>query len=255
MSDITQTRAVEEAGRPAQAPRRAAVPRAMSDKAVRRVFILPAFAVLLLMVAYPFLSLLYYSTLRFSILRPAQAAKYIGIQNYTDLLSDTAIWERFVFTGQFVVATVCVQFIIGIVSRPMPSSATSAAVTCSSRSLMLPMMLCPIVVGFLWRYMFNSEWGVMNYLLTLVGLAKIDWLGVPIKRAVGGGHRRRLDVDALRHPARHGGLPRHPGRHQRGRRPRRRLRRFFRFTRITLPMSTPILLIAFLLRLIDAFKQ
>ncbi len=40
--------------------------------------------------------------------------------------------------------------------------------------LMMPMMLSPVVVGFLWRYMLNSEWGVINYLLTAVGLPKVD---------------------------------------------------------------------------------
>ena len=34
---------------------------------------------------------------------------------------------------------------------------------------MLPMMLCPIVVGFLWRYMFNSEWGIVNVLIAAFG--------------------------------------------------------------------------------------
>lgn len=253
MSDITQTQVVAQAGRPTQAPRRAAVPRAMSDKAMRRLFILPAFAVLLLMVAYPFLSLLYYSTLRFSILRPAQGAKYIGIQNYTDLLSNTAIWERFVFTGKFVVATVCVQFIIGVAvayAFQRNFKGRDALFTVA----MLPMMLCPIIIGFLWRYMFNSEWGVMNYLLTLVGLSKIDWLGVPsnaLWAVVIADAWMWTPFVILLATAAFRGIPAdiNEAADLDGASP------FFRFTRITLPMSMPILLIAFLLRLIDAFKQ
>src|ERR687897_2740301 len=79
--------------------------RGLSDRMICGLFLAPALAVLFLMVLYPFLSLLYYSTLRFSVLRPLQGSKDVGLLNYTDLLTDDAIWERFIFTGQYVVAT------------------------------------------------------------------------------------------------------------------------------------------------------
>lgn len=227
--------------------------KALSDRWVCGLFLAPSLAILLLMVAYPFISLLYYSTLRFSILRPLQGAKSVGMLNYVSLLSDDAVWSRFIFTGQFVSATVLVQFALGI--------AVAYAFQRDFRGrdffftlALMPMMLCPIVVGFLWRYMFNSEWGVMNYLVTLVGLSKIDWLGVPANalwavviadawmwtpfvillataafRGIPQDIRESADIDGAS--------------------------AFYRFRRITLPLSLPILLIAFLLRLIDAFKQ
>jgi multiple sugar transport system permease protein len=191
--------------------------------------------------------------LRFSALRPAQGSSYIGLTNYTRLLSDPALWERFIFTGQFVLATVCVQFVVGIAvayAFQRDFRGRDALFTVA----MLPMMLCPIIVGFLWRYMFNSEWGVVNYLVTLVGLPKIDWLGVPTNAlwAV-------VIADAwmwtpfviLLATAAFRGIPKdiNEAAEIDGASPA------FRFFRITLPISMPILLIAFLLRLIDAFKQ
>ena len=184
----------------------------------------PALAVLLLMVAYPFVSLLYYSTLRFSMLRPAQGPpSSIGLDNYERLLSDDAIWERFVFTGQFVFATVV---------RAVPRSASPSPIAFQrdfrGRDVlftvaMLPMMLCPIIVGFLWRYMFNSEWGVVNYLADAARVRQDRLARRAEQRALGGRDRRCLDVDALRHPAGDRRLPRHPDRHQRGGRYRRRV--------------------------------
>jgi multiple sugar transport system permease protein len=234
-----------------QAP--AAVRPTLSDRAICGLFVSPALAILFLMVVYPFLSLVYYSTLRFSALRPAQGSSYIGLTNYTRLLSDPALWERFIFTGQFVLATVCVQFVVGIAvayAFQRDFRGRDALFTVA----MLPMMLCPIIVGFLWRYMFNSEWGVVNYLVTLVGLPKIDWLGVPTNAlwAV-------VIADAwmwtpfviLLATAAFRGIPKdiNEAAEIDGASPA------FRFFRITLPISMPILLIAFLLRLIDAFKQ
>jgi multiple sugar transport system permease protein len=231
----------------------AAVRSTLSDRAICGLFVSPALAILLLMVVYPFLSLLFYSTLRFSALRPAQGSSYIGLTNYTRLLSDPALWERFIFTGQFVLATVCVQFVVGIAvayAFQRDFRGRDALFTVA----MLPMMLCPIIVGFLWRYMFNSEWGVVNYLVTLVGLPKIEWLGVPTNAlwAV-------VIADAwmwtpfviLLATAAFRGIPKdiNEAAEIDGASPA------FRFFRITLPISMPILLIAFLLRLIDAFKQ
>lgn len=236
----------------AHAPARP-VHKAVSDRTICGLFMLPALAILVLMVAYPFVSLLYYSTLNFSILNPAKGSEFIGLDNYTRLLSRDSIWERFVFTGQFVLATVVVQFVLGV------TVAYAFQRNFRGRDLlftvaMLPMMLCPIVVGFLWRYMFNSEWGVMNYLVTLLGFGKIDWLGVP-----GNALWAVVIADAwmwtpfviLLATAAFRGIPTdiNEAAEIDGASP------FFRFTRVTLPMSMPILLIAFLLRLIDAFKQ
>ena len=230
-----------------------AVPKAISDRTICGLFMAPALAILILMVAYPFISLLYYSTLNFSILNPAKGSEFIGLQNYTRLLSRESVWERFVFTGQFVLATVVVQFCVGV------AVAYAFQRNFKGRDLlftiaMLPMMLCPIVVGFLWRYMFNSEWGVVNYLVTLLGFGKIDWLGVP-----GNALWAVVIADAwmwtpfviLLATAAFRGIPTdiNEAAEIDGASP------FFRFTRVTLPMSMPILLIAFLLRLIDAFKQ
>lgn len=224
-----------------------------SDKTVCGVFVLPALAVLVLMVAYPFVSLLYYSTLNFSILRPAQVAQHIALQNYTDLLTDTDLWDRFVFTGKFVVLTVGVQMLLGTtVAYFLQRDFRGRDLIFTL--LMLPMMLCPIVVGFLWRYMFNSEWGMVNYLLTLFGAAKVDWLGrsdnaiwavviadawmwTPFVILLATAAFRGIPKDINEAADIDGASP------------------AMRFFQITLPLSAPILLIAVLLRLIDAFKQ
>ncbi len=217
------------------------------------MFLAPTLAILVLMVAYPFLSLLYYSTLRFSVLRPLQGSQDVGLLNYTTFLADEAIWQRFIFTGQFVTATVVVQFLVGLTVAYAFSRDFRGREILFTLAL-LPMMLCPIVVGFLWRYMFNSEWGIVNYLVTQLGFAKIDWLGIADNallavviadawmwtpfvillataafRGVPKDIREAADVDGAS-PA-------------------------YQFFRVTLPLSMPILLIAFLLRLIDAFKQ
>ena len=134
--------------------------------------------------------------------------KPIGLKNYTFLLSDPELWERFVFTGKFVFICVTLQMLIGIfVGYQLQKNFRGRDVIFTM--LMMPMMLSPVVVGFLWRYMFNSEWGMVNFLLSL-GRLRQDRLARPDqRRAVGGGGGRHLDVDAVHRPACHRRVPRH----------------------------------------------
>ena len=120
--------------------------------------------------------------------------------------------------------------------------------------LMMPMMLSPVVVGFLWRYMFNSEWGVINFLLTTVGLDKIDWLGqtnAALWAAVIADTWMWTPFIILLATAAFRGIPEtiYEAAEVDGASPA------YRFFRITLPMSAPVLFIALILRLIDSFKQ
>lgn len=228
-------------------------PRQIPDGLLCFGFLAPALAILLFMVAYPFVSLVWYSFLRFSALRQLEPAEFIGLDNYRYLMGDPDLWQRFVFTGKFVLLAVAVQFVAGI--------AVAHLLTRDFRgrdllftALMMPMMLCPIVVGFLWRYMFNSEWGLLNWLLTLVGLPKVDWLGVTqnaLWAVVIADSWMWTPFVILLATAAFRGIPRTlyeaAGIDGAG--------AAFRFWRLTLPLSAPILVIALLLRLIDSFKQ
>lgn len=228
-------------------------PRELSDRMICGLFVLPTLSILLLMVAYPFISLLYYSSLAFSVLRPMQQAKSMGLRNYELLLTDPDLWQRFIFTGKFVFLTVAAQFLLGVtIAYFLQRDFKGRDVIFTM--FMLPMMLCPIVVGFLWRYMFNSEWGIINILIASFGGQKLDWLGVSENALIA-----VVIADAwmwtpfviLLATAAFRGIPKNiqeaasiDG-----------ASAAFRFFRVTLPLSAPILLIALLLRLIDAFKQ
>jgi multiple sugar transport system permease protein len=228
-------------------------PKTLSDFYLGGIFIAPTVLILALMVFYPFITLIRYSTLSFSMLRPDVAPVDVGLDNYIDLLTDDDIWQRFIFTGRFVLATMSIQLVVGI------TAAYGFQRDFRGRDLLftvalMPMMFCPIVVGFLWQYMFNSEWGMVNWLLSLLGIDKIDWLGrsenalwavaiadawtwTPFIILLATAAFRGIPADIRESAQIDGASP------------------AFTFFHVTLPMSLPIILIAVLLRLIDAFKQ
>lgn len=216
-------------------------------------FLSPTLAILLFMVAYPIFSLIYYSFFNFSALRPAAGMKPVGLGNYEFLLSDPDLWQRFIFTGKFVFLCVTLQMLIGIfVGYQLQKNFRGRDLIFTA--LMMPMMLSPVVVGFLWRYMFNSEWGMVNYLVTLVGLPKIDWLGqttAALWAAAAADTWMWTPFIILLATAAFRGIPDtiNEAAEVDGASPA------YRFFRITLPMSAPVLFIALILRLIDSFKQ
>jgi multiple sugar transport system permease protein len=216
-------------------------------------FLSPSLAILIFMVAYPIFSLVYYSFFNFSALRPDAGMKLVGLENYEFLLGDPDLWQRFVFTGKFVALCVSAQMLIGIfIGYQLQKNFKGRDLLFTA--LMLPMMMSPVVVGFLWRYMFNSEWGVINYLLTVVGMGKVDWLGqttAALFAAAAADTWMWTPFIVLLATAAFRGIPEtiYEAAEVDGASPA------YTFFRITLPMSAPVLFIALILRLIDSFKQ
>ena len=224
-----------------------------SDRVLCAGFLVPSLSILVFMVAYPIVSLVNNSFYQFSELRNPDDRKYVGLGNYEFLLTDSELWERFTFTGQYVILSVVLQFLIGIAVAHRLNHAFRGRDFLFT-VLMMPMMLCPIVVGFLWRYMFNSEWGIVNILIASAGLEKVNWLGQTtpaLWAAVIADTWMWTPFVILLATAAFRGVPRSilEAAEVDGASPS------FRFFRIVLPLSAPVLTIALLLRLIDTFKQ
>src|SRR4051794_15854181 len=89
---------------------------------------------------------------------------FIGVDNYTGLLSDPIFWQAAINTAVLVAAGMVLQVILG----------TGLALFFNLRLrgswfvrgvLILPMLLTPVVVGLMWRALLNPDWGMVNWLL------------------------------------------------------------------------------------------
>lgn len=229
----------------------------LSTRAVERLTILgllsPALVILLFMVAFPFVSLIFYSFHAFSAMRPAQGMNPVGLGNYEFLLSDPLLWQNFVFTGKLVLLCVVIQMLLGIfLGHRLQRNFRGRDLLFTL--LMLPMMLSPVVVGFLWKYMYNSEWGLVNWFVSILGFDKIDWLGradAALWALVVADTWMWTPFIALLATAAFRGIPAtiYEAAEVDG------ASRCYIFFRVTLPMAAPVLAIALIIRLIDSFKQ
>ena len=224
-----------------------------NEKLIKLLFLWPSLAILLFLIAYPFVMLIYYSFFNFSFLRPVNT-KFIGLTNYLLILTDTYTWERFIFTFKYVGLSVSIQFILGILIAWLLQRnfrGKDAVFTV----VLMPMMLCPIVVGLLWRYMFNTEWGIINYFLhNLLGFARIEWLGVEqnsLWATIIANTWMWTPFMVLLASAAFSSVPKYLYEAASV----DRASGWFKFTNITLPLSAPILVLALLFRLMDEMKQ
>jgi multiple sugar transport system permease protein len=106
---------------------------------------------------------------------------YSGLSNYTQAVQDSSFVHSLAISMLFALITVSVEAIAGMaIALLVTRESSSATLMRPIRSLLLiPMVMAPIVVGVLWRMMFNTDYGLVNYWLSLVHVPPINWLAEP----------------------------------------------------------------------------
>jgi multiple sugar transport system permease protein len=102
--------------------------------------------------------------------------KFIGFENYATAFADPRFWESISTTIWLTVLGLLVQMPIGIglaviLERNLRGTQMFRTI------LIIPMLLTPVAVGLMWRFMFDTDLGVINWALAALGLDGPDWLG------------------------------------------------------------------------------
>jgi len=102
--------------------------------------------------------------------------KFIGFENYTTALADPRFWESIRTTIWLTVLGLLLQMPIGIglaviLERNLRGTQVFRTI------LIIPMLLTPVAVGLMWRFMFDTDLGVINWALSGLGLDGPNWLG------------------------------------------------------------------------------
>ena len=221
------------------------------DKNTKWIMTLPVIIFILVMIAYP----LFY-TFRLSFhnwsLSSVTSMKWIGLKNYTDVLKDTRFIESCLRTFGYAAITLMLQTILGLalallINREFRLKGLTRTM------FLLPLMATPVAVAMVWKLMYDYDLGIINYVLDLLGLSRIAFLGssntafwalilvdlweyTPIVMLICLGGLSAIPTDCLEAAAIDGAT-------------RRQI-----LTKITLPLLSPTILTAMMLRLIDLLK-
>jgi multiple sugar transport system permease protein len=144
-------------------------------------FLAPALVLIGVFFFLPVLAALALSFTDFDIYALADAgnARFVGLRNYTRLLDTPLFWKALGNT-----------FYFALVGGPLSIAASLAMALLVNAPLVrfktffrtiyfLPFVTTLVAVAIVWRYLYHTRYGLLNYALGLVGIGPIDWLGDP----------------------------------------------------------------------------
>jgi len=138
-------------------------------------FIAPALVVIGAVIVFPWLFTLWMSVFDWKI---GSAAHFVGLANFERLLASTRFLESVIHTFYFTALAVVVPLFLGtaaalVFHREFPFRGLLRGV------FVMPMMATPVAVALVWTMMFHPQQGVLNYLLSLIGLPPSLWVYSP----------------------------------------------------------------------------
>lgn len=139
------------------------------------LFLAPAAVVLVAGLLYPILHMMWASFLNWNPSQQIADAQFVGLRNYLFLLQDGAFHESLGVTLRFAGIVVTIELILGV-GLALLLDRQLRGVTLLRTIFIMPMMIAPIVVGLMWRYMYHPTVGILNRTLKGLGLPGIPWL-------------------------------------------------------------------------------
>ena len=164
---------------PHESSRRTAAARPwLSDNVWRWLMLAPTFAILIGLTLIPIGQLLVMSLHQISWSGGSALWRFVAFDNYLALLRDHLFHAGVANTLIFAVVGVAVQMVLGFALALFTSKILHAR-TVYRTVFLLPILVPGIVVGAIWKLMYNADFGVINSLTGLVGIGPQDWLGEP----------------------------------------------------------------------------
>ena len=142
-----------------------------------RGFLLPGLLFLFAIDLVPLVYSAWLSLYDWWLLRPS-SIRFIGLGNYLRLATDPELRRAVVVTGLFTAGAVVLEFLVGLglallFSQPFRFLRPLRVV------LLLPLFVVPVVGATMWRVIFHPDMGPLNYYLNLFGLGRPPWLSDP----------------------------------------------------------------------------
>lgn len=139
------------------------------------VYIGPAAAVMAVACLLPLLLALELGFYDWSMGTPWSEARWVGLEAFVAAFRDPAVWRSLVTTLIFAGVCVAAEMVLGI-ALALALEGDLRGMAFFRTLFILPMMIAPIAVGLTWRYLFDAQFGLLNAIIGLVGMAPVPWL-------------------------------------------------------------------------------
>lgn len=139
----------------------------------KRLFLFPITVFLAVMTVFPLGYLLVISFTDSASANPV--TEFVGFKNYVQILTLGQFWSSLALTLIISFTSVLIQLVLGFLGA-LSLSFIRRNVWLLRTLLIIPMAAAPVAVLFNWRYMFNTSTGIINYIFEALGLSSVDWL-------------------------------------------------------------------------------
>ncbi|WP_306259119.1 carbohydrate ABC transporter permease [Pararhizobium sp. IMCC21322] len=139
------------------------------------MFLAPAVVILVIALLYPIGYMIYASFLDWNPSQRIGEAEFVGLRNYINLLGDESFRESLSVTLKFAGIVVFLEMLVGV-GLALLLDRNIRGMSALRTLFILPMMIAPIVVGLMWRYMYHPTVGIFNRTLKSLGFESVPWL-------------------------------------------------------------------------------
>lgn len=153
----------------------------MSPARVAWLFLAPALLVIGAFFLVPVVAAFALSLTDFDIygLADIRNVRFVGLDNYARLLVTPLFWKALGNTAWFVVLGVPLSIAASLTAALLVNSRLARTPVVFRTVFFAPVVTTLVAVAIVWRYLFHTRYGLLNYALGGLGVSPVDWLGDP----------------------------------------------------------------------------
>ncbi|MEA9987118.1 sugar ABC transporter permease [Subtercola sp. RTI3] len=154
----------------------------MKTRATPYVLIAPATLLLLAFGVLPIFvaGLVSFTDMNLAGLGDWSLIKFIGVDNYTHLFADPAFWQALGNTVFFALIGVPSVVLSSLIVALLLNRSNSRFYRALRSFYFLPAITAIVAIALVWGYLYNTQFGLFNYLFSLIGLPPVQWLSNPL---------------------------------------------------------------------------
>ncbi len=142
-----------------------------SESYVKWLYLVPLLVVLSVFMLYPTFYCLFMSFTDYIL---KGAPEFVGLENYRDLLEDTAFWQALFRTAYVLVVCISVELILGM-SIAILLNRDFMGQNIVRGLCFLPLLISPLAMSLMWNYMLHVQFGIVNQVFDWIGFGRYEW--------------------------------------------------------------------------------
>lgn len=138
------------------------------------LLVLPTLSIFLLFRIFPFFYAFFLSLYRWKLLNPR--GKFVAIDNYIKLLADPDFWNSMRITMHFALLTVPILVTLGLAVALLFNTNRVRFSSFFKAVWFAPVVTMSVAAAIVWEWLYQPQFGIINYIFSLIGLSKQAWL-------------------------------------------------------------------------------